>query len=169
MKHLKLFEEREEFFRSSDYKYLNKEETSKLTNFVERFILDNNVIDNIKNLKLDTFISYDFYYNDIWISEVISKGMYGEKTNIYGACDKFCNQHFHTRPNVPSIRNSLADICEDFLYSMGIDRKLDKKLIEIFEEKPNKYEKYFKRYKDNIPNNVKDACKYMLSANKYNL
>lgn len=168
MKHLKLFEERE-YHRSSEYKYLNSDEASKLTNFVERFIVDNNVVKNIKNLELKEFLNYNFYYNDIWISEVVSQGMYGEKTNIYGACDNFCEQNFHTRPNTPAIRNSLSDICEDFFYSMGIEKKLDEKLIQLFEKKPQKYERYFEENKDDIPNNVKNACEYMLSANKYNL
>ena len=114
MKHLKTYEGRElnKYERKVIYKHLNKQDSLKLEEHIEKYVLDNNIIGKISKLKLKDYTSNSLDYDSLWESDIISSGMYDEPTNIYRVCDEFCfnNCEVVGRTNTPAVRNTLSDI-----------------------------------------------------------
>ena len=157
MKYLKLFEERE-----IEHQYLEDDALFKLKDFVDDFIEKLDIDNQIDNLKLSNF-THDFDYGSIW-DELVVKGNYNTDTNIYRQVDELFRKAFHP---TPAVRNSLSKLLDRKYNALGIEDKLDKKLIDLFEKNPQKY----KKVADNIyiSGDVKDACEWILSSDKYNL
>lgn len=160
MKYLKFFENRE-----IKYQYLNKQDTLILKDFIDDYIDKLELDKSIRKLKLDDY-GTDFDYNEVW-DELVIRGSYNDINggNLYKLVDNI----FRTKDcSTPAIRNSMSKIL-DFKYkSLGIEDKLNKRLIKIFEKNPDVYRK---DYVDDfyINDTVKDACQWILDSKKYNL
>lgn len=179
MKYLKTFEVRDiTRIRKVKYQYLSKEDENKLEKFVEKFIIDKNKISLIDELVLDNFVDDSFYYNEIWNSILVAGRLskkvmgllnqYQSNSNIYYEVDEFCRDN-NIKGSAPAIRNSLSRIVDKMYKKFDIKDKLDKVLIKILEKQPQKYKSRFELYEDELNNIVKDACKWMLVFQNYNL
>jgi hypothetical protein len=169
MKYLKTFEDRS-YNRTTKYKFLNDDDTIKVKEFTKNYIDNLNIFDKIGKLKLDNFESNNFDYYEIFES-FFSSSKYGPDNNIYHAIDTFCYANNITSVG-PELRNSIFIILKDIYKEYnkkGLKHNLDKKLISLLENKPKKYEEIFLLYEDDLNNEVKKACEWMLGFKKFNL
>jgi len=163
MKYLKTFEDRDEIF-----KYLNKEDENKVEIFVTDYIKNLDITDKIKNLKLKDFEStgfdYEFIFNNFLTATYYSTG------NIFYEIDRY---FMNINLSLPALRNSLFDmfnkLYKKYNTEYKFDDKLDKKLIKLLEENPSEYKDFLKSFDDEINDNVKKSCKWMLDYHNYNL
>lgn len=161
MKYLQTFEE-----RNVNYQYMkNVDDETKMKSLVEDFIKDKKIIENIDKLNFRFFNQYAFKYDEIWEELfVYYPDLSLRPVNIYQFIDTF-----DFKGTTPEKRNSLFEIQHELFGKYDIEDKLNKKLIEILEEKPKKYKKIFDFNGDEFNDVVKDACKWMLDYRKYNL
>jgi hypothetical protein len=162
MKFIKNFESR----YNRKFVYLNKEDNEKIKNFIINFIDNINVDSNIDDLTYEKFYDVDFNYDDIF--EYMLTTNFYKNGNIYYNLDTYCKMN-NIDGSVPKIRNSAFEIISDIKKKLKLDDKLDKKLISILEQKPQKYKKRFNLIEDQLTNKVKDACNWMLDYRKYNI
>lgn len=170
MKYLKTFEGIDRYARDTTYKYLDEGDAIKVKEFAKSFIDSLNIFDKIDNLKLADFEDNGIDY--FLIFEVFfSNNSYNSINNIFHAVDTYCQDN-----NIPSagpaLRNSLGDIITKIYKEYnkrGLKKKLDEKLISLLEAKPKKYKEIFLVYGDDMNDEVKRACEWMLDFKKFNL
>jgi len=166
MKYLKLFEDRK-------YQYLNKEHSDKLEKFVREFVDKIDINAEIDKLTLRDFKDSEFVYYEIF-SDILAQH------KIYSLVDVFildCTINskllnkipIQIKPTTPAVRNSLFDIVDKIYKEIDIKSKINKKLIDLLEKKPENYDNFYEHYGTYLKKNVKDACNWMLSYKKYNL
>lgn len=164
MKFIKKFENRHE--RKTKYKYLDKEDNEKIKNFIINFIDSIDIDNKIDKLTYENFNEATFDYADVF--EYMLTTNFYTKNNIFYEVDTYCKNN-NINVNVIKLRNCMFDILSDIKKTLKIDSKLDKKLINILEQKPQKYKNIFNLIGDYLNSNVKDACKWMLDYRKYNI
>lgn len=164
MKYLQAFEE-----RSINYAYMkDADDVTKMKSLVKDFIKDKKIIEEINDLTFYFFVKCHFSYRDVWDDlftyTIENNNTIGRMVNIY----QFIYS-FKFKGTTPETRNTLFDIINDLYDEYNIEDKLNKKLIELLEKEPTKYPVKFKNYGDDLNDIVKDACRWMLDAKKYNL
>ena len=169
MKHLKTYEERK--YSRNEYKYLNKEDSKKLENFIQNYINEHMVdyIKSIKKLNLDDFEDKSFDIDEMLDLIVeIDVVNYGNqyKGNLYYHVDMFCDENEIT-DTIPAIRNSISVILVKILPETKLMERIEQKLIKLFEKNPKVYLSVVKDY--DLPEGVKKACDYIEEADKFNL
>lgn len=161
MKYLKTFERA--------YAYLNKDDSVKIENYCRDFIVKTDIYSKINKMKFSDFEKLNFDYYSIFESFFTSN--YYEKGNIYYDIRIFCGQN--NIKDGPPLTNSLSDIFKkiykDYIKDLKLKDRLDNKLISILEQTPEEYEDVLDNFEDEMSAKVKKACKWMLTANKYNL
>lgn len=158
MKYLKTFEK---------YAELDQENYDKVDSLIRDFMKDKKIIDNIDELEFRNFHDAEsFEYIAVW------ENLFNKRANLYSFIESFrdgrstyCN--IEGRP--PALYNSMTDILGQLYIEYNIKDKLDKKLIEILEKKPPRYQRLFYTYGDDWNDDVKNACEWMLTINKYNI
>lgn len=165
MKYLRLFETK--YTRKIKYQYLNNADSVKLENFVNSIIKLDNIIMQIDNFNLEKYIDSSFDYQILY-DEIFNE------FNIYRKVDMFCwSGDFEGIINTPAIRNSLSDIFKKIIKKFKIKNKLDSQLIklidEFFNKNPKKCKALMYNWHDEMSNNVKNECGWVLDSQKYNL
>lgn len=170
MKYLKLFEART-YTRKVKYQYLDDEDTLILKDYIDNYIDKLEIDKSIKKMKLDDF-GYDFNYDEIW-DDLVIKGQYNDINggNLYKLVDnliRYKSPIGDQKYSAPAIRNSMSKML-DFKYkALDIENKLNKRLIKIFEKIPDKYKEDYAN-DERIDDDVKDALRYIVDSDKYNL
>jgi ABC-type sulfate transport system substrate-binding protein len=169
MKYLKTFEGRN-YNRTTNYKYLNEDDTIKVKEFTKKYIDSLNIFDKIGKLKFNDFEVNGFDYFLIF-ETFFSQSSYKSDNNIYRSIDIFCDKNNISSAG-PALRNSIFNIIREIYKEynkIGLKDKLDKRLIYLLEKNPTKYEEIFLSYEDELNNSVKKACEWMLNIEKFNL
>jgi len=164
MKYLKTFE-----VRKPAYKHLSEENAEIIEMVVRKFLSEKDIPEIINDLHFNYFVSYHFDYFDIFCYKMCSnrEGTY-HYGNVYYVIDTYMIDN-HISATTPEVRNTLHNILKKLYKELNIKSQLDKKLIEILEKHPDKYKARYEAHGDEFSKVVKDACKWMLDAEKYNL
>jgi hypothetical protein len=162
MRHIKAFE------RKVTFKYLDESDTLKVKNFIADFISKIDIKKEISKLKFENFSGNDFDYRLVY-EEILTKKFY-TKGNIFYELDSFCLDNNIT--DTVSIRNSANKILNqktEKIKETRLKKYFDDTLVKIFEKRPLMYERRFEEYHEQLNDDVKKRCQWMLDKDKYNL
>lgn len=160
MKYLNTYEERK-YYRSRDVKYLNKENSKKLEDFIKDYIKNHmdKFIKRIEELDLEHFENEEYRLFEI-LNFVIIKGGY-----YFNYIDEFCEKN-GIIDTIPAIRNSAQKSLSKIISETKLLDHIEQQLIHLFDENPEIYLWDIKIY--NIPESVRKACAYIEESDKFN-
>lgn len=170
MKYILTFEKVARFSRRTNFDQLDKEDSEKVEAVVRHFIDLQDILGRIDNLEYEDFYLSNFNYKEFFNESITAKRY--QPVNVYYVVDKFVHDN-HMNVTTPAVRNSMHDmikkIYKEFLEKTDFEDRMNKKLIEELEKHPDEYPEILSDYGDKLTDKVKNACRWMIEHQKYNL
>ena len=168
MKFIKKFEK----YRSSTknkFKYLNADDEEILENFLIKYIHNKNILVEAKEIDFKTINRYSFNYEYIFNDMLVNFKITYVPGSVYYDADKFINSSNITNEDTPSIRNSIEKIIKKYWIKIEpqFSKIIDDTIIKYFNKNTYHYEHYLKF--ENLSDNVKKNCNWIIDSKKYNL
>ncbi len=152
----------------NNYKHLSTNEEDEMKEYVTPIIVVEYFEKKIPNLTLEDFEESHFSYRKVLDERIF---------DIFF----FKNMYKYVRDNISDsitieIYNSFQRIVENIIsdsilggYKTNIYMKLEKRLVEIFENIPESYKDYLNWYGEDLSFTLKEKLQYILDGEKYNL